>query len=87
MIKINPSAVHRTIDGKVFIADTSRSMLYELNESATFIWHIISSKKDATIEGIVARLVKEYDVDARTARRDTIRLINYLTRKKLLLPS
>ena len=87
MLKINSSVVHRTIDGKVFIADTSRSMLYELNESATFIWRIISGKKAASVEEIVARLMKEYDVDGKTARRDTARLINYLTRRKLLLPS
>lgn len=85
MIKINPDVVHRLIDGRVYIADPSRSMLYELNETAGFVWRFLTKKKYASDTSlIVDELLKEYEVDEVVARKDVDKLIRYLLRKKLI---
>ncbi len=86
MIKINPDIVYRLIDGKIFIADPVTSMLYELNETASAIWELLSKKKYAgDITLLITTLADKYDVNKDVLKKDTARLIKYLVRKKLLI--
>jgi len=86
MIKINPDIVYRLIDGKIFIADPSNSILYELNDTASAVWKLLSKKKYATdISLLIKALATEYDTDEKTLKKDITRLIKYFVRKKILI--
>lgn len=42
------------------------NMMITLNETAAFLWQLLQEETD--VEAMVAELLKEYDVDADTAR-------------------
>lgn len=50
--------------------------VYTLNETGAFIWEQIDGKR--TIEEIIEILVKEYEIDNKTAMEDVFTFINNL---------
>lgn len=55
-------------EGKAVIKDPQNGLFFPLDEVASLIWDMIDGV--STIDDIVQAILKEYDVDAETARRD-----------------
>ena len=56
--------------------------IINLNETGAFIWGLF--QKEASEEQVVSALLKEYDVDAETARKDVKIFVDKLKDKNLI---
>ena len=74
---------YRVIDGEAVIVDPTTSMLYSLNPVATLIWEM--SNERTTVEEIVDRIVKEFDVERTTAEADCLELVRDFVDKGMLI--
>lgn len=74
--------VYRTVEGKTIILNPSKSVLHQLNETASFIWGCCDGTQSS--DGIAGRLAAEYDVDSGTSRKDVDRVLSNLKKLNLL---
>ena len=80
--KKNDGVVEREIRGSLILVplggDTPRiDCLYTLNNTARCVWR--QAVEGTTEDTIVASIVREYDVDENTARRDCTKVLDELT--------
>lgn len=73
MMKKNPDYILREIVGETVLVPTGKASqkfngMLQLSETAAFIWNLIDTVE--VPEDIVQALLKEYDVDEMTARKD-----------------
>ncbi len=52
--------------------------VYTLNETGAFIWELIDGKRD--LEGIIAALTMEYDIDVAAATEDVMAFIERMNK-------
>lgn len=81
--KINQKLAYRKIQDEVYIVDVKNSLLYKLNPTATLVWESI--KNGDSIDEIVDKIVREYEVDTKTASEDVKDLIVELEQKGLIV--
>lgn len=72
-MKRNEDYILRTIAGESILVPTGKASqefngMIHLTDTAAFIWENINSCKN--LEELVQKILKEYDVDEETARRD-----------------
>jgi len=67
-LKIQKDLAYRRIAGEVFIVDAAKAEMHELNGAAALIWEGLAAGRNE--ERIVASIVDEFEVDAKTARAD-----------------
>lgn len=72
----------RVMDGETVILDRQKSLVHQLNQTASYIWQQCDGT--ATVETIAARLAAAFAVDAETAARDTGAVIHQLRQLQLL---
>jgi hypothetical protein len=63
----NSAVAWRVIDGSAVVVVPATQSMHTLNEVGTFIWQTCDSK---TADDIVAEVIREFDVDQKTARAD-----------------
>jgi len=74
--KQNPRTAMRTIEGQTVVVLPDTSMIFDLNEVASFIWERMDGKHKLT--DIVEEIKNEFDIDIETASRDAAELIENL---------
>lgn len=67
------------------IFDSEKSLVYTLNETATFIFNKVLLKKNE--EEIAKSIVKEYSVDQPKAIKDISEAIDDMVKKRILIVS
>lgn len=50
--------------------------LLSLNETAAWLWQQAAEMGDFTVDGLVAKLLEEYDVEEDVARKDVTNIVN-----------
>jgi len=80
--RINKGLISENLDGKTVIFDGEESLLYTLNETASYIFAKL--KKGTEKEKILALLVKKYGIDKKRAEKDINELISALKKKKII---
>lgn len=74
MIRLASSIVWRRIGETIFIVDTKKNILYELNETASFIFEkVLEGKRE---DEIVSEMESIYEVDKEELEADVKDLIN-----------
>jgi len=81
--KINKKFIIQKLDGKTVIFDGEKSVLFSLNETASFMFQKIKAGWDR--EKIVSTLVKTYAVQKKKVEEDLNKMINDLVKKRVLL--
>lgn len=86
-MKIKDTFVVRLVAGENLVVPLSGSSIsfnstVTLNETGRFLWDLLQQETD--FEALVSALLKEYDVDAETAHRDTAAFIEVLRENKIL---
>ena len=77
------SDVHeRVVDGKVLLYKSGSKCVYELNESASFLWNNLS--KNTTSSKLVELLRNFYEVSLSDANRDVSEFLNFYLLKKIV---
>lgn len=67
-IKIKKGLAYRRVAGEMFVVDSAKARLHELNAPAAVIWEGLS--KGRSEAAIVSAMAEEYEVDERTALAD-----------------
>lgn len=80
--KINKKLAFRKIDGVYYVIDPENMKLFSFNETATFIWDTILSRKD--LSEILKSLVDEYEIDKEVAKNDLEEFICLLKNNNLI---
>lgn len=79
----------RVIDGEVAIiplaSNESQDSMIILNQTATRIWEMVNGKNST--EEIIKKILLEYEVAPKEAKTEVDKIIAYLLRKKLIMPS
>ncbi|MGC8867101.1 MAG: PqqD family protein [Elusimicrobiales bacterium] len=81
-MRISPRIIWRQIDGEVFVIDPLNEKIYEMNETASFVFKMI--KKGLDIERIVKKMIDCYDVKEDKCRDDVLEIIEYLLRNEVI---
>ena len=76
LICANPKVLWREIDGEVVLLEPSRGHYYGIEGVGVHIWRLL--QKTSTIEGLLRRLVKEYDEKPADLRKDVQKFIERL---------
>jgi len=80
--KVKKGLAFRRIADELFIVDSQRAELHELNGPAARIWEGLSSGKDG--ESIAAAIAAEFEVSERQARADMAEFLEELAKAGLL---
>lgn len=83
--KITKGNITQTIGNKITIFDGDNSVLYTLNETASFIFKKIKNRHD--MNDITKALINRYAVDPNEAEKDVNKLISDLISKKIIEPA
>ena len=81
-VKIKKSLAYRRVAGEIFIVDSAKARLHELNGPAALIWEGLS--KGRSEAAIVPAIVEEFEVDAKTALADMKQFVSELQSAGLL---
>ena len=73
---------YRTINGETLILNRQEKRLHQLNPTASFIWDCCDG--NSNIAAIIDRLIRAYEVDAVTARKDVEQVLSNLQSSNLL---
>jgi hypothetical protein len=67
-VKIKKDLAYRRIAGELFIVDSAKSEMHELNGPAALIWEGLAAGK--TEKSLVSAITAEFEVDEKTAGED-----------------
>lgn len=70
------------LNNELMIFDEEKSLLYTLNETASFVFSLI--KKGFDEEEIVEKMIKKYQIKKIRAQKDVKELINDFLKKKII---
>ena len=74
--------VGRIIDGEAFLMTEDGKKVHMINKVGTLIWDCADGS--ISIEDIIARILKRFDIDEETARNDCLDFIHELVGTKML---
>jgi len=80
--KINKGFIAQKLDNKTVIFDGEKSVLYTLNETASYVFRKIKAGWEK--ERIIEQVIKKYSVKKERVEEDLIQLISDLKKKKIL---
>ena len=66
IVRVKKDLAYRRIAGEMFIVDSSRAELHELNGPAALIWEGLAAGKSEKV--LLAELTAEFEVEEKTAR-------------------
>ena len=78
----NPRTAWREYDGQVMVITPDDSKLHTLNESGSFLWKSLGEDGD-TQDGLVAKLLEEFEVTQEEAKKDTKAFLKLMVEKQL----
>ncbi len=67
-LKVKKDLAYRRIAGELFIVDSAKAEMHELNGPAALIWEGLAAGK--TERSLVSAITAEFEVDEKTARED-----------------
>ena len=79
----NPQLAGRVIDGLAFVVTPDDNKLHTLNAQATALWKLAAD--GCTVDAAAEALVRDYQVDLPTARRDVAACIDDLVTRRILV--
>lgn len=80
--KINKGFITQKLDDKIVIFDSEESMLYTLNETASYIFKKLKSGWDK--EKIIQNIGKKYKINQKKINQDFDDLIENLIKKNII---
>ena len=74
--------VWRIIDGEAFLMTEDGKKVHMINKVGTLIWECADGS--TPIESIIAKILRRFDIDAETAKRDCLDFVHELVGTKML---
>ena len=79
-----PSVSHQ-IDGKLFFLKESSDELFELNDTAAYVWKIL--EKPTTFSSIIDKMLDEFNVKKPSREADLVDLLDLLYKNNVVIYS
>ena len=83
-MRISPDVVFRMLGEGAVLVHLPSNEVYELNATGSRVWALV--EQGLNLDGIVAAVVAEFDIDPGTARQECEDLLGDLLARGLLLP-
>lgn len=89
-MKINPDFILRevmNIHVIIGIGDEAYTpnAVMSLNETGAFLWKILEGEAGVTQETLIESLIREYEIDYETAKRDVENFLNQLRERAMII--
>jgi hypothetical protein len=81
----NPDMLFNVVDGEVVLLSVENSAYYGLDPTGSYIWHLLENP--LSVNAIVDRLLKEYEVPHDQCMEDTLDFLNNLQSKNIIFNS
>lgn len=85
VIRRNNDVLFGEIDDEIVMMSVERGCYYSLDLSATRIWELL--EEPTTLRSLCEQLVKEYEIDPETCRRDVVAFLDKLMEQEIVLLS
>lgn len=79
------SVLFQEIEGETVLLDMERDHIYSLDRVGTCVWKLLVEHGD--VDALVSAMLKEFDVDEATLRRDIADLLDQLQAEGLVVPA
>ncbi|MCX6732685.1 MAG: PqqD family protein [Candidatus Roizmanbacteria bacterium] len=80
--KVNKNLIVQRLEDSVVLFDSDASVLYTLNESATFIFGLL--KKKASKKDVILKMKKRYGLDEKKIESDFNEVLNEFIKKGIV---
>ena len=81
-IRISDDVEWREFGKECLILNLSNGFYFRLNDTGSFLWKLISKGKN--IDTLVQKMIEEFDVDEKTARKDIKSFLDNMKKENLL---
>lgn len=87
-IKLNDSVERmnnypfQKIEDETIIVDPKNRLMHQLNDVGSRLWELLI--KERSVQEIADIIAEEYDIDAPTAQKDIIQILETLSEQKLI---
>lgn len=82
-IQKNENLAWRNIEGEVFVVDSQKNILHELNPVAARVWELTDGKRN--LKAIGEQICHEFEVTKEEAEKDILELVGDLKEKHLIM--
>ena len=82
-IKKSPNAIESEIDGDIVLMNIYNNEYYSMDSIGSSIWKMLEEPK--TIAEIIEQLLEKYDVSPETCEKDTLKFLNQLLDKQIII--
>jgi hypothetical protein len=73
----------RKLDGETLVLDREHGLVHKLNETASFVWDRCDGR--LLVADVAELMVRQFDIDSDTARRDVATAVAQFRRLKLVV--
>lgn len=78
----NPKIISHQFEGRIYLLDSQRNAVRELNKTAGFIWQ--NTNKNITVAELIKKIEDRFDVPTKKAGEDVIKFVKRYLRAGLL---
>ncbi len=79
----NPEIIHSAMDNEVVMMSVDQGLFFGLDQIGAHIWELLETPK--TGEEVISLLLPQYDVTREKCESDTLRFLNKMLDKKIIL--
>ena len=83
VVSRNPEIIHSAMDDEVVMMSVDQGLFFGLDKIGAHIWEILETPK--TGEEVISLLLSQYDVNRDQCENDTLRFLNNMLDKKVIL--
>ena len=84
-VKISPDASSANIGNETVVLDSSKGEYFGLKGAGVRIWKILNKRGAINVKKLIEKLNKEYDVDRHVCEKETLKFLEIMKKKKIIL--
>lgn len=81
--QIDPNVIWKDVDGIIYILQPEKEEIYELNETGTLIWRLISKGK--SLAQVKSEILSSYEVSPGRTSKDIQEFVNRYVKEKIFI--
>jgi hypothetical protein len=83
VVSRNPEIIHSRMDGEVVMMSIDQGLFFGIDTIGTHIWNLLET--NVKVEDLIEKLVASYDVERSVCENDTLKFLNDMFVKKVIL--
>ena len=82
-ISRNPEIIHSVMDDEIVMMSVDQGLFFGIDKIGTHIWNLLET--NVKVEDLIEKLVASYDVERSVCENDTLKFLNDMFVKKVIL--